>query len=241
MGTMGTVRVRSVSTGCFLVSERSGTVSTLSTKSSTNRSWLALELICTLLATTEVTTLRLELVQANSWKLSGSVVLGLVLVNLVDWDGGVNNGWLDSLLLDNWLDVLVYVVVNVLSSNGSTLNGLTLSLLDLTSGLELSGLSSKTLLYVVVISVCDFAVLNTGHLVGVLLWENLTILDRLNGGVVMILVDLTINGGLLLLELSFNNALMGDGWVDALVDSGVMLSILVEESGNGLLGFIHFD
>lgn len=30
----------------------------------------------------------------------------LVVVNFVNRDGGVDNRWLDSLLLDNWLDGL---------------------------------------------------------------------------------------------------------------------------------------
>jgi hypothetical protein len=37
------------------------------------------------------------------------VVLGLVVMNFVDGDGGVDDGWLDSLLLDDWLDGLVDV------------------------------------------------------------------------------------------------------------------------------------
>jgi hypothetical protein len=171
--TVGTVSAR-------LLGERCCAVGTLSTKSSPNRSWLALESIGTLLTTTKVTTLLLELAQANCWELRSRVVLGLVLVNFVDWDSGVDNRWLDSLLLDDWLDVLVNVVVNVLTGDGSTLSSLVLNITDLTSVLELSGLGSKTLLYVVIISVCDVAVLHTGHLVLVLLWENLTVLDRLD-------------------------------------------------------------
>jgi hypothetical protein len=74
----------------------------------------------------------------------------------------------------------------------------------------------------------------------------------------VILVNLTIDGDLLLLELGTGDMLLSDSWVDGLnqceyesklkvkmmtylVDCGVVLSILVEESGNGLLGFIHFD
>lgn len=34
------------------------------------------------------------------------MVLGLVVVNLVDRDGCVDDRWLDSLLLDDWLDGL---------------------------------------------------------------------------------------------------------------------------------------
>jgi hypothetical protein len=74
----------------------------------------------------------------------------------------------------------------------------------------------------------------------------------------VILVNLTIDGDLLLLELGTGDMLLSDSWVDGLnqceyesrlkvkmmtylVDCRVVLSILVEESGNGLLCFIHFD
>jgi len=47
------------------------------------------------------------------------VVLGLILVHFVNGDGSVNDGGLDSLLLHDGLDVLVYVVVDVLSRHTS--------------------------------------------------------------------------------------------------------------------------
>jgi len=49
--------------------------------------------------------------------LSSSVVLGFILVDFVHWDGGVDDGWLDGLLLDNGLDVLVHVMVYMLACN----------------------------------------------------------------------------------------------------------------------------
>jgi len=210
-GSVGSITIAAVGA---LVSEGSSAISTLATESSSNRSWLSLEGIGTLLTSTEVAALGFELAHADSWELGSSVVLGLVLVDLVDWDSGVDNRWLDSLLLDDWLDVLVDVVVNVLTSNGGACNGCVLNITNLAGVLELSSLSSETLLYVVVIAVLDVAVLNTGHLVGVLLWENLTILNWLDGGVVVILVDLTVDGSLSLINLSTGDALIGDSWVD---------------------------
>ena len=80
-----------VAVTALLFSQRCSTVSTRSSKGTTNRSWLALEGILTLLTSTEVTALVFELTHADSWELSSSVVLGLILMNLVDWDGGVDD------------------------------------------------------------------------------------------------------------------------------------------------------
>ena len=46
-------------------------------------------------------------------------MLSLVLVHLVDRDCGVNYARLDSLFLNNWLDVLVDVVMNMFSYNST--------------------------------------------------------------------------------------------------------------------------
>lgn len=76
------------------------------------------------------------------------MVLGLILVDFVDGDGGVYDGWLHSLLLDHWLDVLVDVVVDVLTSDGASVGCGVVGLANLTGVLELCCLGSKTLLYV---------------------------------------------------------------------------------------------
>lgn len=102
----------------LLTGERGGASSSWSTKvvggvvageSRTDRSWLTLEAISALLTTLERATLLLELGHGDGWESRSGVVLSLVVVNLVDRDGGVDNRWLDSLLLDDWLDVLVNV------------------------------------------------------------------------------------------------------------------------------------
>jgi len=108
-----------------LASDRSSTGSTGTTKSGvvrttqsvSNGARLASEGIGALLTTCERASLLLELGHGDSGKRGGGVVLGFVVVDFMDGDGGVDDGGLDGLLLDDWLDVLVYVVVDVFASN----------------------------------------------------------------------------------------------------------------------------
>lgn len=85
----------------------------------------------------------IKLIHGDTWKLGSSVVLSLVLVNLVDGDGGMNDRGLNSLLLDDGLDVLVDVVVDVLTSNGVPGGGSVLGLADGAGVLELSLFGGK--------------------------------------------------------------------------------------------------
>jgi hypothetical protein len=163
-----------------------------------------------------VSTLALELVHRDTRKLSGSVVLSLVLMDFVDGDSGVDNGGLNSLLLDNWLDVLVHVVVDVLACNSWVGRGGALSLSHGAGVLELSLLSSQTLLGVGIRAVLDVAVLYASHLVGVLLGEDLTVSNGLDRGVVMVLVNLAVDSGSLVLMLRFSDVLVLNSWVDGL-------------------------
>jgi len=84
-------------------------------------------------------------------------------------------------------------------------------------------------------------VLNAGDLGGVLFGKNLTVCDGLDGCVVMVLVDFAVDSLGLLVELAASYVLLLDGWVDGLVDSGVMLSILGEEVSNSCLCLVHCD
>jgi len=127
----------STSSRSLSVSQARRAASPLPTESSAHRSWLAGKRISSLLASTKLTALALEFRQGHRWELAGSVVLGLVLVDLVNRDGGVDNGRLDRLLLDDGLDVLVHVVVDMLACNSLALGGGTLRLADFASVLEL--------------------------------------------------------------------------------------------------------
>ena len=106
------------------------------------------------------------------------------------------------------------MVMHMLTSNSWVDGSSVLCLTNLTSIFELSSLRIKSLLHVVIVSVVDLFMLNTSKVVLVLLWKNLFVLNWLDGGVVMILVDLTINGSGGLLMSSLGDVLIGDSWVD---------------------------
>lgn len=73
----------------------------------------ALKLVVALLAAGESTALSLELFHGHGWESSSLMVGSLVMVNLMDGDGGVDNVGLDGLLLNNGLDSLVDVLNDV--------------------------------------------------------------------------------------------------------------------------------
>ena len=72
-----------------------------------------LKLVVALLAAGESTALGLELLHGHGWESSSLMVGSLVMVNLMDGDGGVDNVGLDGLLLNNGLDSLVDVLNDV--------------------------------------------------------------------------------------------------------------------------------
>lgn len=190
----------------------------------TNSAGLTLEAIVTLLAAGQDTTLLLKVGHGDGGKSRGSVVLGGVVVNLVNGDGGVDNVRLDGLLVDNGLDGLVDVVVDVLTADGGC-NRLRVHGLDLGALVsKLGSLGSETLLDLGIVAVLERAVLDGGKVVVVLLGENLTVLDGLDGGVVVVLVNLLVDGGLDLLVLLELMALVGDSRGDLLVDGGVVVA-----------------
>lgn len=79
--------------------------------------WAPIELVVTLFATSESTSLLLKLVHADSRQRGSLVVLGGVVMNLMNWYSGVYYVWLNGLLLDNGLDSLVHMMVYVLASD----------------------------------------------------------------------------------------------------------------------------
>jgi len=155
--------------------------------------WLADEGIGALLATGKTAPLVSELIHSDGGELSSSVVFGFVLVDLVDWDGGVDNGWLDGLLLDDWLNALVDMMMDVLGFDGPEIGAGVLHFADGLGVLELSLLSRKTFFHMFLVAMLVVAGLNFCRGVGVLLGENLAVLDGLNGSVVVILMDLSVD------------------------------------------------
>jgi len=202
---------------------------------------LADEAVGALLAAGEGTTRLLELLHGDSRKSRGSVVLGGVVVDFVDGDGGVGDVRLNSLLLDHGLDSLVNVVVLVLASNngGDVAGGGTLDPLDgVTVG---SALLCEASLNLVVVTVLVAAVLDGDDVMVVLLGEDLLVEHRLLSGVVVVLVNLLVDGGDVLLVLLPLDSLVLDSRGDLLVNSGVVLTRLGHEVLDGGLSRVHFD
>lgn len=119
---------------------------------------------------------------------------------------------------------LVNVVVNVLASNRRC-DGVAFTDAAFGAGvLELQTLLLKTGLDGGIVTVVLLALLNGSHLVDVLLWENFTVLDGLHRGVVVVLVDLTVDGGSSLLMAVLGDALVDYGRGDLLVNGGVIVT-----------------
>ena len=119
---------------------------------------------------------------------------------------------------------LVDVVVNVLTGNGGC-NGVALTDAALGTGaLELQALLLKTSLDSGIVTVVLLALFDGGHLVDVLLRENFTVLDRLDRGVVVVLVDFTVDGGGGLLMTVLGDVLVDYGRGDLLVHGSVIVT-----------------
>ena len=65
-----------------------------------------------------------------------------------------------------------------------------------------------------------------GSIVVVLLWKNLAVVYGLDSGVIMILVDLSVDRTCDVLMLSAGDLLVYHSWGDLLVDCGVVLARL---------------
>ena len=73
----------------------------------------------------------------------------------------------------------------------------------------------------------EATVLDANQVVLVLLGQDLAIMNRLDGGVVVVLVDLLIDSCLDVLVTRRLHVLVDDSWSNLLVNGGVMLARLV--------------
>jgi len=108
-----------------------------------------------------VPTLTLEIFQRDSWELGSTVVLSLILVHLMDWDCGVNNGRLNGFLLYNWLDCFVDVMMDVLAYNNTGITFAVFNITNLAGILELLSLGCYAGFDVLIVAVTDVTVFNT--------------------------------------------------------------------------------
>lgn len=89
------------------------------------------------------------------------------------------------------------------------------------------------------VSVLDSLVLGGQDIVGVLFRQSFLGLERLDRGVMVVLMKVLIHDGGNLLVLVWANVLFSDGWAKILVDSGFVSSVLGQERFGGLLYFVH--
>lgn len=203
--------------------------------------WLALEAVVALLTAGEDTALLLEVGHGDGWESGGGVVLCRVVMHLVDGNGGVGNVWLNGLLVDDWLDGLVDVVVHVLTANGWSLAGGVLALNTLGRVAELGGGLVQLAVDIGLVAMLEVAVLDTDQVVVVLLWESLGVLNWLDGGVVVVLVNLLVDSGGDVVMVGACDSLVLDCWSNLLVDGGVVLTGLGHEVRNCCLCLVHVD
>ncbi len=121
------------------------------------------------------------------------------------------------------MDMVVDMLASDDGSNGVRLLCATFGALTL----ELQTLLLETGLDSLGVTVNVLTMLHRNNVVMMLLRKDLTVLYWLHGGVIMVLVDFTINGGCGLLMASLGDSLVDDSGSDFFVDSGVVVTSLL--------------
>ncbi len=144
------------------------------------------------------------------------MVFGLILVNFMDGDDCVHNTGLHRLLLDHWLDILMHMMMNVfplyLWRCAACMLRFSYHLLIL----KLLCFCFKSLGDMVIVAMLDVSVLNAPNLVSVRFWKHFFVLDGLNGGVVVVLVNFTVYCRGDVFVAGVGDVVMLDGGVDCL-------------------------
>jgi hypothetical protein len=158
----------------------------------------------------------------------------------VDGDNSVDDFWGDGLLVDDWLDGLVDVMVNMLALNPWGNSCGMFGLVGVGGVLELGSLTLQSLTRLMVVAVVELLVDGIFHHMVMLLREDLLMLDRLDRGVVVVLMDFAVDSLLDLLMASGLDVLAGDSWGDALSDVGAVASPASDALNCGS-SFLHVD
>lgn len=187
--------------------------------------WLTLDMVEVLCAiVTESAALLPELVDADRRQLGGAVVLGAEVVCLVYGYRCMDDLGLDGLLVDDWLNSFMDVMVDVFTLDGGSRALGVGGAGNVTSVVVFPGLGGYGSLGLIVVAVVELSGLDVGDPVMVILWHNSLVLDWLNGMVVMVLMDLLLHGCVDLFVCGWLDRLVFHGRVDLLVDSGVVVS-----------------
>lgn len=150
----------------------------------------------------------------------------LVVMDLVHRVCGVQDVGLVHGALNHRLDVLVHMVVNVLASHGlAHARGMQLGS-HIRCIPELCLFSLQRLVGALVITVAELARLLVRNCVRMRGWDVGLVANRLNCGVVVVLMDLAINDALVLVMLGGCNMLLDHGRLDCFVDCSICLSVV---------------
>lgn len=96
-------------------------------------------------------------------------------------------------------------------------------------------------LYAFRVAVVKFTVLGGSYVGSVFLWQDFSVLDRLDGAVVVVLVDLFVDGRADFFVLMGLHDFVFDCGGYRLVDCGVVVTGPGREVLDGVLHFLHFD
>jgi hypothetical protein len=185
---------------------------------------LAVEAVHAFLAAGQDASQPPELLHGDGGEGGCGVVLGLVVVDLVDGDGVVDDRRLDGLLADDWLDDLVDVVMDMLSGHrrGDCLGGLDRQLVAYIP--ELRCFLGESSVDLFMVSVVKDPLFYVPHDMMMCFGQNLAMGDGLDGGVVVMLMDLTVYGRSGLFDVGGSDCFLCYGWSDPLMQGGVMVT-----------------
>lgn len=202
--------------------------------------WTVVFLVGGPLAAVEDAADLLELLEGLHGECGHAVVGGLGVVDLVDRHGGVHDFGLHSLLVDDGLHGFVDVVVDVLAHDLGCGRFGVLRFVGGGGVGELADFGGHASLDGVVVAVVEFSAFHWYQVVGVLLGQDFFVGNRLDCGVVVVLVHLTVDclcGFLVAVRL---DGLTGHRRLDNLFDLGVM-TLSVSELVNSFFGGLHCD
>lgn len=156
----------------------------------------------------------------------------------VDRNGGVNNMWNDSFAFDDRLDVIVDVVVYVLSDDYIMLV-CCFDRQDLLLVFEFTVLCSKRCLDLFILTMVYGPFLYWDNIMMVPLFLDNFILDWLNMNLVMVLVNITVDGLYNILMLFLDHSFMYHRRLGLLFYFHRVFVPMVKKLGNGLLRGLH--
>lgn len=186
----------------------------------------AIDAILALILAKERSAVLLEVFHAHGRKGRRRVMLCGVVMHLVDRTGRVYDMRLDSLFLNDWLDSFVDMVVDMLAANGwSSAGGMLAFNLGLLI-LVLAGLGSQAFLHLARVVMLVGPLLSRHEAMMVLLRERLGVIHRLLCRVIVVLMNLTVNGRCGLIVLCTVDLLLLHSRGYLFVDASIVLTIL---------------